>query len=187
MGDNSNNEVGGRVSNKRNNRKYPGGIPIKKQEPMENIILPQCVKNYKKLAVKLILKGHDADGTDEIIERDNNNLYRQVQEWIADDENKRLLLKISPSNIKVTVNTLPQERISPLPNRKSNQPLNIILDPIPDSLPVSTPPPAQQYPGIRSLSKKQNVLRQGVSVVPLTRNRRSRKGSSKKSRKSKKT
>jgi len=116
MGDNSNNEVGGRVSNTRNTRNYPGGIPIRKENPRGPIILPQYVKNYKKLAAKLIFKGHAENEIDEIIKQDNNNLYRQVQEWIADDVNKKLLLMISPSNIEsVYISTLPK-RTSPPPS-----------------------------------------------------------------------
>jgi hypothetical protein len=119
MGDNSNNnsnEVGGRASNTRNTRHYSGGISIRKEKPRENIILPQYVKNYKKLAAKLIFKGHAESQIDEIIKKDNNNLYRQVQEWIADDVNKKLLLMISPSNIEsVYISTLPI-RTSPPPS-----------------------------------------------------------------------
>lgn len=116
MGDNSNNEVGGRVSNTRNTRNYPGGIPIRKEKPRENIILPQYVKNYKKLAAKLIFEGHAESEIDEIIKKDNNNLYRQVQEWIADDLSKKLLLMISPANIEsVYISTLPK-RTSPPPS-----------------------------------------------------------------------
>ena len=121
MGDNSDNnsnEVGGRVSNKRNNRKYPGGIPIRKEEPSGPIILPQYVKNYKKLAAQLIVKGNAETDIVEIIKRDNNNLYRQVQEWIADDEDKKLLLRISPSDIESVY-------ISTLPKRTSPPPLNL--------------------------------------------------------------
>jgi len=117
---NSNSKVGGRGSNKikpTNTRTYRGGIPIRKEKPMENIILPQYVKNYKKLAATLILNGHAEPKIDEIIKRDHNKLYREVQEWIADDESKKLLLIISPSNIEsVYISTLPKRTSPPPPN-----------------------------------------------------------------------
>ena len=120
MAHNSNNEVGGRVSKERNTKDYPGGITIRKEQPRGPIILPQYVKNYKKLAAQLIFKGNAETDIDEIIKRDNNNLYRQVQEWIADDESKKLLLLISPSNIEsVYISTLPKRTSPPPPNLKT--------------------------------------------------------------------